>query len=126
MVVNGNRPSTVLIAEDDDNLRELARVSLGAGHRFIEAADGEAALALARSERPQLVVLDLMLPRKSGFDVLAELRRDEAYGDPRVVVITAWAETRDRALAEGADAFLAKPFAPDDLRRTVERLLAQR
>ena len=118
-------PQTVLIVEDDESLRELAQISLGPGYRFVSAADGEEALEVARRERPRVVVLDLMLPRKSGLAVLEELRRDAAYGQPRVVVITAWGdETRERVLAAGADAFLSKPFEPTELRRLVEGLVA--
>jgi CheY-like chemotaxis protein len=116
-------PQTILIAEDEDTLRELVRVSLGGGYRYAEAADGVEALSALRALRPDLLVLDLMLPRLAGADVLAELRGDPAIRDTPVVVITAWSHAEDSALAAGADRFLAKPFDPDDLKAVVEDLL---
>jgi two-component system alkaline phosphatase synthesis response regulator PhoP len=117
---------TILICEDEDSLRELVRVSLGDGYRFAEAADGIESIDLARELRPDLVILDLMLPRKSGVEVLAELRRDRSIGDTPVVVITAWTHAQQAAVAAGADRFVAKPFDPDELKAVVSELLRGR
>lgn len=117
---------TILICEDEDSLRELVRVSLGDGYRFAEAADGVESIDMARELQPDLVILDLMLPRKSGVEVLAELRGDGAIGDTPVVVITAWTHAQQAAVAAGADRFVAKPFDPDELRAVVSELLRGR
>jgi DNA-binding response OmpR family regulator len=117
---------TILICEDEESLRELVRVSLGDGYRFAEAADGIESIDLARELRPDLVILDLMLPRKSGVEVLAELRRDRSIGDTPVVVITAWTHAQQAAVAAGADRFVAKPFDPDELKAVVSELLRGR
>jgi CheY-like chemotaxis protein len=114
---------TILICEDEASLRELVRVSLGEGYGFIEAADGNEALDLVRSRRPDVVVLDLMLPGLSGLDVLATLRGDENGKRVPVVVISAWGDAREDAFAAGADRFVLKPFDPDDLRAVVEELV---
>jgi DNA-binding response OmpR family regulator len=114
---------TILICEDEAALRELVRVSLGAGFGFIEACDGNEALELAKEHRPDVIVLDLMLPGLSGLDVLAELKRDDNGSRPPVVVISAWGDARDEAFAAGADRFVLKPFVPDDLRAVIEELV---
>ena len=119
-------PPTILICEDEPSLRELVRATLGDGYTFADAADGEEATRLLRELRPALVVLDLMLPRVSGLEVLGELRADEAISDTPVVVITAWSHAREAALAAGADRFIAKPFEPDELKSAVDELLAER
>jgi DNA-binding response OmpR family regulator len=111
----------ILICEDESALRELVRVSLGAGFGFIEASDGNEALELAKQHKPDVIVLDLMLPGLSGLDVLAQLTEDD-NGAP-VVVISAWSDARDEAFAAGADRFVLKPFVPDDLRAVIEELV---
>jgi DNA-binding response OmpR family regulator len=114
---------TILICEDEAALRELVRVSLGAGFGFIEASDGMEALELATRHKPDVIVLDLMLPGLSGLDVLAQLRDEEDGNSFPVVVISAWGDARDEAFAAGADRFVLKPFIPDDLRAVVEELV---
>ena len=113
---------TVLICEDDSSLRTLVRLALGEDYRFFEAPDGPSALELARSIRPDLIVLDLMLPGRSGFDVLSDLRRGEDADTP-VIVISAWAHSDEAAVEAGADRFVAKPFDPDELRDAAVELL---
>lgn len=115
--------ATILVCDDDPSLRELVRAVLGHGYRFIEAADGIEALALAREERPDLIVLDVMLPGLSGIEVLEELRNDEGMKAIRVVVITAWSHAEIDAQVAGADRFVSKPFDPDELSSAVEELL---
>jgi DNA-binding response OmpR family regulator len=115
---------TILICEDEAALRELIRVSLGAGFGFIEASDGMEALELAKTHKPDVVVLDLMLPGLSGLDVLGRLRADDKNGSRLpVVVISAWGDARDEAFAAGADRFVLKPFIPDDLRAVIQELV---
>ena len=114
---------TILICDDEPALRELVRASLNDGYRFAEASDGLVALELARELEPDAVILDLMLPRLGGLEVLAQLQADDRLRTVPVVVITAWNETREDVLAAGAADFVAKPFDPDTLKTAVEELL---
>ncbi|MEP6908985.1 MAG: response regulator [Actinomycetota bacterium] len=113
---------TILICDDEPALRELVRVSLSNGYRFAEASDGLVALELAREVEPDAVILDLMLPRLGGLEVLARFQADEQLRHVPVVVITAWNETRADVLAAGAADFVTKPFDPDKLKVVVEGL----
>ena len=114
---------TILICDDEPALRELIRASLDDGYLFAEASDGVTALELAREVEPDLVVLDLMLPRLGGLEVLARLRADPLLRQVPVLVITAWNETREDVIAAGAAEFASKPFDPDVLRASIKRLL---
>jgi CheY-like chemotaxis protein len=119
-------PATVLICEDEPALRELIRISLEGPYEFAEADDGEESLAIARRLRPDVVILDVMMPRRNGIEVLSELRRDDALASTPVIVLTAQPETREEALREGADRVIEKPFVPDDISSAVEEVLAAR
>jgi CheY-like chemotaxis protein len=121
----GDARPTILICEDEPSLRELVKASLGGGYDFVEAEDGVRSLELAREVEPDLVVLDVMMPRLDGLAVLRELRNDERLGGSRVIVLTAQPMTRDEAVELGADRVLDKPFAPDDLAAAVEEVLAE-
>ena len=81
-------------------------------------------MQLAEEVDPDVVILDLMLPRLSGLEVLSRLNDNERLKDVPVLVITAWNETREAVLAAGADEFVTKPFDPEDLRSAVNRLVA--
>jgi CheY-like chemotaxis protein len=115
--------ATILVCDDDPSLRELVRAVLGPRYRFIEAADGAEALSIAHEERPDLIVLDVMLPELSGIEVLEALRKDEELRSLRVIVITAWSHAEIDVQVAGADRFVSKPFDPDDLSAAVEELL---
>ena len=115
---------SILICDDEATLRELVRLALGSGFRFSESCDGDEALDLARELRPDLIVLDLMMPRKTGSEVLAELRRDVRTADMRVFVVSAWAHADEEMLLAGADGFMRKPFDPDALKAAVDELVA--
>jgi len=114
---------TVLICEDDTNLRTLVRLALGEGYRYYEAPDGPSGLQLARRIHPDVIVLDLMLPGQSGLDVLAELRADDELAKTPVIVMSAWSHSDEAAVQAGADRFVPKPFDPDELRDAVLALL---
>jgi CheY-like chemotaxis protein len=116
---------TILICDDEPALRELVRASLSDGYRFAEASDGLLAIELAREVEPDVVILDLMLPRLGGLEVLAQLQQDEHLRDVPVLVITAWNETREDVLAAGAADFVAKPFDPEELKTAIEALLRE-
>jgi CheY-like chemotaxis protein len=118
--------TTVLICDDDDPLRELVRESLADGdYVFAEARDGDEAIASIDAQEPDLVVLDMMMPGRSGLDVLRELRRQPRHAAIPVLMLTARAQAadRDEATAAGATAFLPKPFSPVELAATVSALL---
>jgi CheY-like chemotaxis protein len=116
---------TILICDDEPALRELVRASLSDGYRFAEASDGLLAIELAREVEPDVVILDLMLPRLGGLEVLAQLQDDERLRDVPVLVITAWNETREDVMAAGAADFVAKPFDPEELKTAIEALLRE-
>jgi CheY-like chemotaxis protein len=113
----------VLVCEDDSNLRTLVRLALGDGYRIVEAADGNEVLELVRTAKPDLIVLDLMLPGKSGLELLTAIRSENGHARTPVVVISAWAHSDEAAVAAGADRFVPKPFDPDELHSTVAELL---
>jgi DNA-binding response OmpR family regulator len=122
------RPVTILVADDDARVVELLEIAFGAhGWRVVRAADGEEAIRLAGSEQPDLVVLDVRLPRRSGLDVCEALRRDPVAADVPVIMVSAMAETEARiqGLARGADDYLAKPFSPKELVARIRRMLAR-
>ncbi len=121
----GMQPS-VLVIEDSASVRRLIDVCLrplGAEMRFAE--DGLIGLDAARATVPDVVILDIGLPGLDGWQVLSQLRSEPSTLDVRVLVLTAHAqpEMADRAAAGGADAFMTKPFRPNDLRVSVEALL---
>ena len=118
--------TTVLLCDDEDILRQLVRATLGNGeYSIVEAADGDESLELARQTRPDLIVLDMMMPGRSGLEVLRELRADPEISATPVIMLTARAREsdRDEATAAGADRYLAKPFSPLELLSVVEDLL---
>jgi CheY-like chemotaxis protein len=126
MVAMAGFLATVLICDDEPSLRELIRISLDGPYRFVEADDGEAALELARRERPDVVILDMMMPRRSGLEVLSALRQEPELAAIPVVVLTAQPGTREQALREGADRVMVKPFEPEQITAAVEEVLAER
>jgi two-component system, OmpR family, phosphate regulon response regulator PhoB len=108
----------ILVVDDEPDIVALVVYHLAkAGYRVSSAASGPDALALAKRDRPALVVLDLMLPGMSGFDVLAKLRDDEGTAKMGVLMLTARKEEPDRirGLELGADDYLTKPFSPQEL-----------
>ena len=108
----------VLVVDDEPDIVALVAYHLAkSGYRVSTAANGAAALATARQERPSLLVLDLMLPGMSGFDVLELLRSDESTRGIAVLMLTARKEEQDRirGLSLGADDYLTKPFSPQEL-----------
>ncbi len=122
-----NMAAIVLVCDDEDVLRALVRATLtGSGYSLVEAADGDESLRLARELRPDLIVLDMMMPGRSGLEILAEIRQEAApLASTPVLMLTARTQVSDRqAAAElGANRFLAKPFSPRELLSTVEELL---
>lgn len=119
-------PKRVLLVDDDPEIIESIRLPLEAkGYAVLIARDGNQGLALAERERPDLVILDMMMPKRSGFLVLEKLRRSREQ-QLRVIMITANEGSRHKAYAEmlGVDDYLRKPFAMDKLMDSIDRLLA--
>ena len=116
----------ILLVDDDREIIESLRYALSAlGHEILVARDGNQGLAMAERESPDLVILDMMMPKRSGFLVLEKLRRTRP--EPmRIIMITANEGSRHKAYAEmlGVDDYIRKPFAMDRLIASVERLLA--
>lgn len=118
--------ATVLICDDEPALRELVRVSLDDGYEIVEADNGHACLTAARATRPDLIVLDLMMPQKHGLDVLDDMRADGELAGTPVIVLTAQPTAGDDALRRGATRVLEKPFDPDQINAAVEEVLTER
>jgi DNA-binding response OmpR family regulator len=120
------RRPLVLCADDDEDILALVALRLErAGFAIATAADGEEALEAARARPPALAVLDVTMPRRSGLEVLGELRSDPDLCAVKVVLLSARVQDADVAdgLEAGADAYIAKPFRAQELVETVERLL---
>ena len=116
----------ILVVDDEPDITALVAYHLAkAGHRVSTAANGSDALKAAREERPDIVILDLMLPGVSGYDVLAELRRRDDTREVGVILLTSRREEADRirGLSLGADDYLSKPFSPQELSLRVNALL---
>src|SRR5689334_9520379 len=116
----------ILIVDDDPEIIEALRYALEAkGYVILVARDGNQGLAMAEREDPDLVILDMMMPKRSGFLVLEKLRRTRPV-PLRVIMITANEGSRHKAYAEmlGVDDYIRKPFAMDRLMESVGRLLA--
>jgi two-component system phosphate regulon response regulator PhoB len=116
----------ILVVDDEPDITALVAYHMAkAGFRVSTAGNGTDALKAAREERPDIVILDLMLPGISGYDILAELRKQEETREVGVILLTAKREEPDRirGLSLGADDYLTKPFSPQELSLRVSGLL---
>ncbi len=126
-VMDSSRPKRVLVIEDDDNIATALEVVIGReGLAQDRLASGAGALGAIRETRPDLVLLDVMLPGKSGYEICREVRHDPALGGVKIILMTAGGAPsgRKRSLELGADGFLAKPFDLAELRQELRRLLS--
>jgi DNA-binding response OmpR family regulator len=117
----------ILCAEDDEDILALVSLRLErAGYEVACVGDGDAAVVVAQKRQPDAVVLDVMLPRRNGIEVLAELRANPELTETKVLLLSARVNEGDvaRGFDAGADAFLAKPFRTNDLVDRIEQLLA--
>jgi Response regulators consisting of a CheY-like receiver domain and a winged-helix DNA-binding domain len=117
----------VLVIDDEPDVLVLCKMNLEmAGHEVIQARDGQTGIDLAREHCPDAVILDLMMARVDGYEVLKALSEQRQAVDVTVVILTAKARQEDRlrCLRDGADEFITKPFSPQDLVTTIEGLLA--
>ena len=119
---------SILIVEDDPDINELVSLRLQMnGHEVHAEFDGEAGLAAVKELKPDLVVLDWMMPRLTGVEVCRALREDPEVSATPVILLTAKAQEADvqRGFAAGADDYVAKPFSPPELASRVDALLAR-
>lgn len=117
----------ILVIDDEPDVLMLCRVNLElAGHEVVSAASGEVGLELARSERPDVVVLDVMLPVRDGFQVIGDLSSEQNLADVPVILLTAKTLVEDRLAGwrAGCTEFVSKPFLPSELVELVGRVHA--
>ncbi len=120
---------TILVVDDEPYMIRLLQHHIErAGFRMVKATNGREALDQIRAEKPQLVIMDVMMPEMNGLEVLAEVRQQAETKDLPVIIMTANAQrfTREEAEAAGVSAFLTKPFSPTQLMVEVRRQLAPR
>jgi DNA-binding response OmpR family regulator len=116
----------ILLVEDEPDFRLAVRIRLQAnGYDVIEAEDGIAGLDMARNQAPDLVILDVMLPKMEGYKVARLLKFDEKHRKMPIIMLTARSQQADKdtGLAVGSDAYLTKPFQPEELLSVIAKLL---
>jgi DNA-binding response OmpR family regulator len=126
---NGRQRPLVLVADDEEDILALVSFRLEeAGYEVAQAEDGDAALKLARELKPDLAVIDVMMPRKDGYEVTEDMRAGEDTKDVPVILLTARVQESDvkRGFEAGADDYIKKPFSPDELRSRVQAVLGRR
>lgn len=120
---------TIMIVDDEEPVQALMAATLGNGNRYkiLLAPDGEAALQLIKQCKPDLLFLDIMMPKRDGYDVCKELKSNPATQSIKVVMLTALAQEADRqrALGVGADDYFTKPFSPTALLQKVDQFLGE-
>jgi DNA-binding response OmpR family regulator len=119
----------VLVADDDRDILQLVSFRLErADYEVVQANDGEEALRLVKELHPDLAVLDLMMPKLNGYEVIREIRRHEETKAIPVILLTARVQEADvaRGFEAGADDYLKKPFSPQELRARVQAILGRR
>ena len=116
---------TILYVEDNELNRKMIRHLLrGTSYRLIEAPDGEAGMAMAREQRPDLILMDVQLPKISGIEATRALRAEPSTSSTPIIAITSFALSGDeqRAREAGASAYLAKPYSPFALLDMIRKL----
>ena len=119
----------ILAADDDEDILALVAFRLErSGYTVLQARDGQEAFELARSEKPDLAVLDVMMPKLDGFELTRRLRAEEATSRMPIILLTARAQDADvqAGFDAGADDYLRKPFSPQELRARVQAILGRR
>lgn len=122
-------PKSVLLVEDEDSIAIALRFLLEReGYAVDHVADGKLALEAIRNRAPDLVLLDVMLPGASGYEICQAIRLDPALNNVKIMMLTARASAMERrkGLALGADAFLGKPFSNTEVKAEARRLLSER
>ncbi len=117
----------ILIADDRSEVVELVKVTLeGKGYQSIDASDGREALEKIKREKPDLVLLDIVMPKMDGFEVLSKLRKDPKTKDIPIIMLTAKGQKLDQEKGKelGATGYIIKPFSPSALLKRIEEILA--
>jgi DNA-binding response OmpR family regulator len=118
----------ILVAEDERDIRDLIVYTLGfGGYEVLEAGDGEEAVRLAQEEAVDLILLDVRMPRMTGYQACTELKKDERTAGIPIVFLSAKGQEDEiqKGLEVGAEEYILKPFAPDQLNRHVAKVLAR-
>ncbi|WP_426245177.1 response regulator transcription factor [Nocardioides sp. LHG3406-4] len=118
----------IVVADDDVDIRELVEFKLSTlGHDIVAVADGAAAIEACQAQRPDLAVLDVMMPGMSGLEAVRVIRNDPALADLPVILLTARAQETDveTGFESGADDYITKPFSPRELATRVQNLLSR-
>lgn len=121
-----NKPTRILVVDDDPNLtRSVTFILQKEGYQVDTATDGEEALKKMRLLKPRLIFLDVMMPKKNGYEVCQEIRADSDLSDIYVIMLTAKGQERDKekGLEMGADEFITKPFSPKAIVERTRELL---
>ena len=128
-MTDSDSPPTILVADDEEDLRELVTYRLSrSGYNVIGAEDGQAAFELAAERTPDLMVLDVMMPKLDGYELTRRVRAEAALRSIPVILLTARSQESDidRGFEVGADDYLKKPFNPDELVARVRAVLGRR
>jgi DNA-binding response OmpR family regulator len=124
-----SKKPVILIADDDPEILTMLGIRLSKkGYQVLEAVDGNQTLNLARKHKPDLVLLDVMMPGKNGWEVAKELRADEEFSNVGIVMLTAIGEKVNEMTSPlyGADAYVDKPFDFSDLEKKIKDVLSER
>lgn len=115
----------ILIIEDEKNILDAQAMILEEEFNVIKAADGDSGYKLAKQHKPDLIVLDLMLPTRGGYDLCFSFRQDEDLKDTKILMVTALSQEidKDKGKMVGADHYMTKPFEPDDFLQKVKSML---
>ncbi|MGQ9677749.1 MAG: response regulator transcription factor [bacterium] len=126
MTEDTERNKTILVVDDEPDIRLILQARLEAsGYRVETAENGLEALNRIRTQPPDLVILDLMLPGMDGFAVCAMVKRDQRFGHIPIIILSARSQAQDKKTGAtlGADAYLTKPFQPQELLATIDQLI---
>jgi CheY-like chemotaxis protein len=119
----------ILLADDEEDIKSVVTLFLQSkGYEIITAYDGLSALDMARTEKPDLILLDVMMPVVNGYEVCSRLKADEELRDIPVVMLSAMAQSEsvDKGLSAGAVDYIVKPFDPVSMEQTIRRVLSEK
>ena len=125
MIKGDNMKKKILIVEDEPNIANAERIILEEDYEIHIASDGEQGLAMAKKIKPDLIVLDLMLPNRGGYDISFNLRQNKEMHNTKILMVTALNQPIDKSkgVMVGTDAYMTKPFEASDLLNNVKKLL---
>ena len=117
----------VLVVDDEENIRRLLRSMLGNKYIVLEAKDGKAAIDIVLSQKPDIILMDIMMPNMDGYTACHTIKQDPASKMIPVIMVTAVGQELNKKLAQemGADGYITKPFSADELLRQVKQVLGE-